>query len=104
VAHVIDVKAHTNQKKEDETIGEGIGERSDVLAFIMISERHQDPAYRKKYSELIHMIIGRWRQYGSGREKGNSLMAHLCKSATRQRYGWAISTHRNRLNLVLLCL
>jgi len=37
VAHVIDVKAHISPKVEDGTIEEGIGEQSDILAFI--SER-----------------------------------------------------------------
>jgi len=53
MAHVIDVKAHINQKEEDETIEEGISEQSEILAFI--SERPQDPAFRKRYSELTHI-------------------------------------------------
>ena len=31
---MIDVKAHISQEVEDETIEEGIGEQSDILAFM----------------------------------------------------------------------
>ena len=53
VAHVIDVKAHINQKVEDETIEEGISEQSEILAFI--SERpQQDPRIRRFGRDILN--------------------------------------------------
>ena len=89
VAHVIDVKAHISQKEEDKIIEEGIGEQSNILAFI--SERRQDPAFRKRYTKLTYIISVMYIDTLS-RFSYDSFMAHLCRITTRQGYRWAIST------------